>query len=222
MSNIPHKSSKPGGIPQQRTTGEPTDKRTLLALAWKTSLLATFVPGLPKLGRRYTTALDEQEWKILEEQLQADLAMGRSPSTFKAVLLAATSVVSMGIAKNLVPKNFWKYVNGAEKTWNDTKVLWDRPRPSRQWLPNGNGRTAYRVGGGNNGTVDSGGATRWGDGGNQSPRSGRNPRHDRVLGLQGQPQSILMENGTLGALLGWVLASVGNSKIRPHPARHYL
>ena len=42
------------------------------------------------------------------------MALGRSPSTIKTVLCAATWVVSMGIATNAVPKFFWKYVKGVE------------------------------------------------------------------------------------------------------------
>ena len=50
--------------------------------------------------------------------------MGRSPSTIKTVLSAATWAVSMGIAKHTVPRFFWKYVKGAENAWDDRKVLW--------------------------------------------------------------------------------------------------
>ena len=56
-----------GGFLQQRKTGEPPDKRTLLALASKISSPGTFASRLRKLGRRHTAAANEPEWKILEE-----------------------------------------------------------------------------------------------------------------------------------------------------------
>ena len=109
---------------QQRRAGEPPDKRTLLALAWKTSSLGTFASGLQKFGRRHTADPSEPQWRILEEQLQEEMALGRSPSTIKTVLSVATWAVSMGIAKHAVPRFLWKYVKGVEHTWDDRKVLW--------------------------------------------------------------------------------------------------
>ena len=44
------------------------------------------------------------------------MALGRSPSTIKMVLSAATWAVSMGIAEHAVPRFFWKYVKGTEST----------------------------------------------------------------------------------------------------------
>ena len=51
--------------------------------------------------------------------------MGRSPSTVKTVLSAAMWALSMGIAEHNVPRFFWKYVKGAENTWDEKKVLWE-------------------------------------------------------------------------------------------------
>ena len=95
-----------GGILQQRKSGEPPDKGTVLALAWKTSSLGTFASGLRKLGKRHTTAPNETECKIFEEQLEAKMALGRSPSTIKTVLSAAIWAVSLGITKNAAPEFF--------------------------------------------------------------------------------------------------------------------
>ena len=75
-----------GGIFQQRRSGEPPDKRTLLSFAWKKSSLSTFAAGLRKLGRRHTAAPNKSEWKILEEQLQEEMAIGRSPGTIKTAM----------------------------------------------------------------------------------------------------------------------------------------
>ena len=61
---------------------------------------------------------------MLEEQLREEMAIGRSPSTIKTVLSAATWAVSMGIAKHLVPRFFWKYVKGVDNAWDDRKVPW--------------------------------------------------------------------------------------------------
>ena len=97
---------------------------TPLALALKTSPLGMFAPGLRKLGRRHTAAPKEPEWGILEEQLQAEMALGSSPSTIKTVLSAATWAVSMGIIANAVPRFFWNYVKGAGNAWDNRKVPW--------------------------------------------------------------------------------------------------
>ena len=56
-----------GGIIQERRSGEPPVKRSLLALAWKTSSLPTFTLGLRKLGRRHTAVPEEPKWKILKD-----------------------------------------------------------------------------------------------------------------------------------------------------------
>ena len=50
--------------------------------------------------------------------------MGRSPSTIKALLSAATWVLSMGIAEHNIPRFFWKCVKAAENAWDDRNVLW--------------------------------------------------------------------------------------------------
>ena len=96
-----------GGIVQQHRTGEPPDKGTLLALAWKTSSLGTFASRLRKLGRRHTSAPNAPECKILEEQLQVEMALGRSPGTIKMVLSAATWAVSMGMGMGIQ----WTYTH---------------------------------------------------------------------------------------------------------------
>ena len=81
---------------------------------------------------------NEPEWKIVEEPLQEEMAIGRSPSTIKTVLSAATWAVSMGIAEHIVPRFLWKYVKGVENAWDDKKVgkySGDQLRPCRHWLP---------------------------------------------------------------------------------------
>ena len=74
----------------------------MLSLTWKMSSLSTFAARLRKLGRRRTTAPKEPEWKILEEQLQDEMAIRRSLSTIKIVLSATTCAISMGIAEHQV------------------------------------------------------------------------------------------------------------------------
>ena len=167
------------GILQQCRAGEPPDKRTILALAWKTSSLGTFASGLRKLGRRHTAAPEEPKWKLLEEQLQEEMAIARSPSSITTVLSAATWAVSMGTAKHTVPRSFGQYVKGEENAWDDRKVLWGLGEALQTiGCP---GQAPYRVGGGgSNGTVDGGGTTRRRDGRDQGQRTGS--RHDHVLG----------------------------------------
>ena len=44
----------------------------------------------------------------------------------KTVLSAATWALSMGIAQHNVPRFFWKFVQGAENAWDDSRFCWDR------------------------------------------------------------------------------------------------
>ena len=122
----------------QHSHAEPPDKQSLLALAWKTLSLGTFASGLRKLGRRHTAAPNKPEWKILEEQLQAEMALGRSPSTIKTVLSAAIWAVSMGIAKHGVPGFFGSMSRGRRTPGTTRRSCGDRLRPCKQWLPKPN------------------------------------------------------------------------------------
>ena len=134
MANLPHCGSGSRRVLQRHRAGEPPDKRTPLALAWRTSSLGMFASRLRKLGRRHTTTPEEPKWKILEEQLQEEMATGRSPSTIKTVLSAATWAVSMGIAKHTVPKFFC--MSREQRTPRMTgRSYGHRSRPCRQWLP---------------------------------------------------------------------------------------
>ena len=93
--------------------------------SWKMPSLSTFAVGLRKLGRRHTAAPSAPEWQILEERLQEEMAIRRSPSIIKTVLSAATWAVSMGIAEHRVPRFFWKYIKGTENAWDDRKKPWE-------------------------------------------------------------------------------------------------
>ena len=72
-----------GGILQQRRAGELPDKRTLLALAWKTSPLGSFALRLRKLGRRHTAAPEEPNGRSLKNNPKKKWTLGGAQAPAK-------------------------------------------------------------------------------------------------------------------------------------------
>ena len=203
-------------ILQQFRAGEPPDKRTLLALAWKTSLLRRFASGLRKLGRRHTTAPNEpgslknnskKKWPWGEARAPKQSSQqqhGRCPWATQNVRCPNFSgSMSRGRrTPRTIGKSCGDWLSPCRQWLTRPRTLpsgrWWQQRYCRRWRKYASGR---RRGSGSEDWTES----------EAQSRSGR----------KGQSQSVLSHSGGLGAPMGSVLALVHNPKIGPYPARQH-